>query len=102
MKSKTTVGGLLSSVGIGLSSGGILVQLTQMFPGVIAIPNSVLMACWFIALAGVVMKIVGTCMTSYYAADDSELQAVKQAVAPVIPAVNLPPPTIKLPNQGTP
>jgi hypothetical protein len=98
MKSKTTVGGLLSAIGLSLSGGGILAQLTQMFPGVIAIPNSVLLACWFITLVGVVMKIVGVCITAYFAADDSDLQAVKRAVAPTIPAVNLPPPTIKLPK----
>lgn len=104
MKSKTNLGGLISSIGLALSGGGILAQLTQMFPGVIAIPNSVLLTCWFIALLGIILKIVGVCMVAYYAADDTDLQAVKKIVNsdPIAPTdtpadKTLTPPTPKTP-----
>lgn len=90
VKSKTNIGGLLSTIGISLSSGCILTQLTQLFPDGANIPHGVLVACWYIAVLGVVLKIVGTAMTSYFAADDSDLQQVKVATGLVAatPPVN--------------
>jgi hypothetical protein len=79
MKSKTNLGGLLSTIGMSLSGGGILAQLSQIFPAAHAIPNGVLIACWYIAVAGLLLKIVGSAMVAYYAADDADLQAVKDA-----------------------
>jgi hypothetical protein len=106
MKSKTNLGGLLSSIGMSLSGGGILVQLTQLFPGATSVPNGVLIACWYIALTGLVLKIVGTGMTAYYSADDSDLQAVKQAILPVFPTIMNPPappaPVVKPPIPTKP
>lgn len=86
----------MSAIGLSLSGGGVLVQLTQLFPKAIAIPNGVLIACWYIALAGVVLKVVGSAMVSYYAADDEDLQAVKATLGPV-PAIP-PQPTTEPPK----
>lgn len=97
MTSKTNLGGLLSAIGISLSSGAILTQLTQIFPKAMPIPNGVLIACWYIAVAGVVLKIVGACLTSFFAAEDSDLQAVKNTLGPT-PVIPPQPPN----PQGTP
>ena len=80
MKSLTNIGGLLSAIGISISSAGILTQLTQLFPDGANIPHGVLVACWYIAVVGVFLKLVGAGMTSYFAADNSDLKAVKQLV----------------------
>jgi hypothetical protein len=78
--SKTTIGGLLSSVGKALAGTGILAQLTQLLPASNVIPASILLAIWWITLAGVVLGVVGTAMTSWFAADASIVNNVAAAV----------------------
>lgn len=102
MKSKTNLGGLLSTIGLSLSGGGILTQLTQLFPKAMNIPNGILIACWYITLAGIVLKGVGMAMTSYYAADDADLQAVKSIVIPPTTAANIPDKILTPPTPKTP
>ena len=69
MNSKTTIGGLLSSIGKGLTGAGVLVQLTQLIPSDTKIPPSIIVAIWWITLVGVVLGVVGTAVTGYFAAD---------------------------------
>lgn len=76
---KTTVGGLLSAIGKGLSGGGVLVQLTQLFPNN-KVPPSILLACWWIALTGVVLSIVGIVWTAFFAADAATVNNIAAAV----------------------
>ena len=84
---KTTIGGLLSSTGKALTGGGVLVQLTQLFPAS-KVPPSILLACWWIALVGVIMGVLGTVLTAYFAADASTVNENVQQVAKIASAVD--------------
>jgi hypothetical protein len=57
---KTTIGGLLSSIGKGLTGAGVLTQLTQLLPASNVIPPSILVAVWWVTLVGVLLGVVGT------------------------------------------
>ena len=77
---KTTIGGLLSSIGKALTGAGVLAQLTQLLPASNVIPPSILVAVWWITLAGVVLGVVGTAVTAYFAADASTVNNIASAV----------------------
>ena len=85
---KTTIGGLLSSLGKSLTGAGILAQLTQIMPSANVIPPSILTACWWLTLLGVILGVVGTALTSWFAADASTVNAVAATVQTVAQAVD--------------
>ena len=77
---KTTIGGLLSSIGKALTGAGILAQLTQLMPTSNVIPPTILTAIWWITLTGVVLGVVGTVLTAWFAADASTVNNIAAAV----------------------
>jgi hypothetical protein len=77
---KTTIGGLLSSIGKGLTGAGVLTQLTQLLPASNVIPPSILVAVWWVTLVGVLLGVVGTTLTAYFAADASTVNNIASAV----------------------
>lgn len=80
MKSKTNLGGLISTIGVTLAGVGTLSELTQLSPASNVLTPAQLAVLWYVALAGFVMKGIGAAVTSYYAADDKDMQNVAQAV----------------------
>lgn len=89
MNNKTTIGGLLSSIGKGLTGAGVLTQLTQLFPGDAKIPAGILVAVWWVTLAGVILGVVGTAITGYYAADKPSVPVNPNAKPPTLPPMGL-------------
>jgi hypothetical protein len=85
---KTTIGGLLSSIGKSITGAGILAQLTQIMPTSNVIPPGILAACWWLTLAGVVMGVIGTALTAWFAADASAVNNVAASVQTVAVAVD--------------
>ena len=77
---KTTIGALLSSVGKALTGAGILAQLTQIMPAFNVIPPAILTACWWITLAGVVLGVLGTALTGWFAADANTVNNIASSV----------------------
>ena len=77
---QTNIGGLLSSLGKGLTGAGVLTQLTQLLPESKFIPDSILVAVWWITLFGVVLGVVGTALTAFFAADAVTVNNIAAAV----------------------
>ena len=77
---QTTLGGFLSSTGKGLAGIGMLMQLTQLSPTSNILTPAMLSALWYIALAGVVMGVVGTQLTAWFAADAKTVNNIGAAV----------------------
>ena len=77
---QTTLGGFLSSTGKGLAGIGMLMQLTQLSPTSNVLTPAMLTVLWYIALVGVVMGIVGTQLTAWFAADATTVNNIAAAV----------------------
>ena len=77
---QTTLGGFLSSTGKGLAGIGMLMQLTQLSPTSNVLTPAMLAVLWYVALVGVVMGIVGTQLTAWFAADATTVNNIAAAV----------------------
>lgn len=77
-KSKTNLGGALMVLGSALTGVGVL---TQFAPSVgMEIPHAVMIAMWFVALAGFIIGAGGKFVTAYFAADNSDVVSVAKTV----------------------